>query len=115
MGEAAGCREGRRFVTDSTVSYEPFDVAIVENKLPSHFEAWDGMDNQKRANAALIGLAAYAASSGLLDEIKTDPSTILSDFLADLRHWVDENNVDWMAALSSSQIHYVAEATGQEP
>ncbi len=102
-------------MSDPKVTYEPFEIAVVENKIPDCIENDSGIDNGDRARSALTGFAAYAAASGLLDDIKTDPLTVLSDFLADLHHLADDRGVDWVAALSSAQIHYVAEATGQEP
>lgn len=104
-------------MSDNTpeVHYEPFELAVVENKLPDCVENESGVDNGDRARMAFTGIAAYAAASGLYDDLKTDPDTVLSDFLADLRHWADTRKLDWVANLSSSQIHYVAEATGQEP
>lgn len=67
-------------------------------------------DNDDRADRALAGIRAYAAVTFYGDEVLT---TILGDFLGDLRHACDALGVDWQRVTDSGSGHYEAEIRGE--
>ncbi len=43
--------------------------------------------NDDRALLGSLAVAQFASAAGQIDDIRSDPETVLSDLLADLMHW----------------------------
>ena len=78
--------------------------------------------NADRAQWAASALANFAAVTGLGEDLRADPETVLADLLADLMHWCDalgtnphlEEAVDFQSALGRARGHYQEELATEE-
>lgn len=79
-------------------------------KLPPDPE---GM-NDKRAGWAEEAVTAFAAQTHQSIQSGSDAAEIVTDLLADLRHYADRAGIDWEQAIRMADTHYAAEtdATG---
>jgi hypothetical protein len=86
------------------------------DQVPPDATADEGTTSDERASWAEAGLEAYGRRTGTVD-VKVgddeDPFLIIGDFLADLGHWCDRNDVDLQGALAYATGHYQKE-TGSE-
>lgn len=62
--------------------------------------------NDDRAQWAKVGIDAFAKETGLDNE---ELETAVSDFLADLMHFCDQEKIDFNLCLSRGQGHYLEE------
>ena len=68
-------------------------------------------ENHERANRGQDVITLYGEMPGM----DPDPSTVLTDLLADLMHAARENpNLHWQSALDSAEVHYTAERNGED-
>ena len=76
------------------------------------------MTNNKRADVVIKPLVIFAQSVGMkFDGVSNDgdgPEYIVSDFLADLRHYCKREGISWSAVTKRSAMHYNAEKFGYE-
>ena len=63
--------------------------------------------NNDRADWASEGVIAFAKTTGQLTESPLEQ--ILMDFLCDLRHWADRENIDWDRVTNRADAHYYEE------
>ncbi len=86
------------------------------NAIPPDATADEGTTNAERAEWAEIGLLAFGKRTGMIAwkiGDKEDSFLIVADFLADLAHWCDRNDVNFQEALQRATLHYRTE-TGDE-
>ena len=74
-------------------------LAAVTTRLTGLPPDPDGL-NDKRAEAARVGMAAYVRHKS------TDDESCLYDLLVDLRHWADRNGKDFDDTVKRSQKSY---------
>lgn len=76
-------------------------------KHPFNGEKSEGeVSNAFRAECAAAGLAAWSMTKGEPDD---DPECGLVDFLADLMHYCDREQLDFLKAYATASMHYVEE------
>jgi len=83
---------------------------------PPDATADEGTTNAERASWAEVGLRAYGRRTGMVGKKvgdDEDPFLIIVDFLADLAHWCDRNNVDLQSAIQSATRHYQTETAAK--
>lgn len=69
--------------------------------------------NADRAERAMVGLKAYAATDGLGAEVERgDLESALPDLLCDLLHLADEHKLPTFELLARARDHYDAERSG---
>ena len=84
--------------------------------VPPDETAHEGTTNDERATWAEVGLVAYGQrTSTIYESIGDDeaPFLIIVDFLADLAHWCDRNDVDLRSALRKATGHYQKETSSK--
>ena len=62
------------------------------------------VDNKERSDRADAMVYAYSELGG-----DDDSDAVLVDILTDLRHWCDENELDFQHAHTMSEVHHEAE------
>jgi hypothetical protein len=73
--------------------------------------------NADRALWGELAVVSFASVTGLGEDVRSDPETVLSDLLADLMHWCDAREtrtcvsgpVDYESALERAREHYSKE------
>jgi hypothetical protein len=89
---------------------------------------FSGDNNERPRNADRVQWAAsvvtrFAKTTGLSDDLRADPETVLADLLADLMHWCDgqkanrrlQGNIDFESALGRALGHYREEIVNEVP
>lgn len=66
--------------------------------------------NDERAEWAASAVDAFADITNMRNAGEDD-ETILTDLLADLRHWADREGIDWKAVVTTAEMHYDAETS----
>lgn len=77
--------------------------------------------NVDRVQWAASIMTTFAKATGLVDDLRADPETVLADLLADLMHWCDaqrtnrclEEAVDFQSALGRACVHYQEELANE--
>jgi hypothetical protein len=65
--------------------------------------------NDTRAEWARAGLVAFAAATG---QDPDDQEEVVTDLLADLRHYCDLAEISWDDVLRHADMHHAFESTG---
>lgn len=74
----------------------------------------DDPDNDDRALWAQHAVMSFARITRM-DTAGEDNQTIVTDLLADLMHFADRNNVNWLDAIAHAVDHYNVEKAEEEP
>lgn len=78
-----------------------------------------GNCNQQRATCAEAAVKAYVAAkeqntTDLFDFSSEPPQDRLADLLADLRHWAQQNDLDFDEANRVGEMHFEAEVDEEQ-
>jgi 8-oxo-dGTP pyrophosphatase MutT (NUDIX family) len=68
--------------------------------------------NNDRAAWAEVALRAFAEETGLKPEAD-EWETVVGDLLADIAHFCDRNDLDFLEIVNRSRRHYSAETSGR--
>jgi hypothetical protein len=70
--------------------------------------------NLDRAGRAEIGILHYAIAKGEARGLYTDIETVFTDFLADLMHFAEREDLDVHRCIHMATVHYEAEKAEPE-
>jgi hypothetical protein len=83
------------------------------NPVESVGDNSDRPQNTDRAHWAAFALMRFAETTGLGEDLQSDPQTVVTDLLADLMHWCDaqrtsglDEAIDFESALRRARHHY---------
>jgi hypothetical protein len=77
--------------------------------------------NADRAMLGALALAHFAGATSRVEDIHTDPETVLSDLLADIMHWCDlqrsaseaHGSIGFDSALERARDYYMEECSDE--
>ena len=113
-----GFKLGERCRITELIHDVPDVIRYKAEHLDGHDYWWVDEDeigeiaNLGRAERADQALRLYAEIEGS-EAYEDDAESLLCDLLTDLRHWADENDIDFYGRLNLSYAHYVAERKGE--